>query len=57
MDTKAHSAPEGAINFATHPGDYQHWHLDIEGDTAWLTLDVNEDQTIGEGYALKLNAS
>ena len=56
MDTKAHSAPEGAINFATHPGDYQHWQLDIEGDTAWLTLDVNEDQTIGEGYALKLNS-
>ena len=46
----------GAINFATHPGDYQRWQLDIEGDTAWLTLDVNEDQTIGEGYALKLNS-
>ena len=58
MDTQTNPTrgADGAINFATRPQDYKHWRLDIDGTTAWLTLDVDENHIIGEGYALKLNS-
>ena len=44
------------INFETSPEQYHHWKLDINGSTATLSMDVQEDQTLAEGYKLKLNS-
>ncbi|MEM7251833.1 MAG: 2,3-epoxybenzoyl-CoA dihydrolase [Pseudomonadota bacterium] len=52
----SNAPPDGAINFTTSPPDYKHWRLTVDGHVAWLSLDVDEDQIIGEGYALKLNS-
>jgi benzoyl-CoA-dihydrodiol lyase len=44
------------ITFDREPSGYQHWRLTFDGPVATLTMDVNEDATIGEGYKLKLNS-
>jgi len=44
------------INFETSPERYRHWKLEIEGPVATLAMDVQEDETLGEGYKLKLNS-
>ena len=44
------------INFQTSPDQYKHWKLHIEGSIATLTMDVQEDVTLAEGYKLKLNS-
>jgi benzoyl-CoA-dihydrodiol lyase len=44
------------INFQTSPDQYRHWKLSIDGAVAKLSMDVQEDQTIAEGYKLKLNS-
>src|ERR687889_2738960 len=44
------------INFETSPERYRHWKLEIEGPVATLSMDVQEDETLGEGYELKLNS-
>src|SRR5882724_5156083 len=44
------------INFQTSPAQYKHWQLSIEGTVATLSMDVQEDVTLGEGYKLKLNS-
>jgi benzoyl-CoA-dihydrodiol lyase len=44
------------ITFDREPGSYQHWRLSFDGPVATLTLDVNEDRGIDEGYKLKLNS-
>ena len=44
------------INFQTAPQQYRHWRLEIDGRTARLTMDVQEDETLGDGYKLKLNS-
>ena len=44
------------INFQTSPDRYQHWKLAISGAVATLSMDVQEDQTLAEGYKLKLNS-
>ena len=44
------------INFQTSPEQYQHWKLSIDGKVATLSMDVQEDVTIAEGYKLKLNS-
>ena len=44
------------INFQTSPNEYKHWKLDIAGQVATLTMDVQEDETLAEGYKLKLNS-
>src|SRR2546426_1493011 len=44
------------INFQTAPEQYKHWKLDIDGQVATLAMDVREDQTLAEGYKLKLNS-
>ncbi|MDP3474989.1 enoyl-CoA hydratase-related protein, partial [Hydrogenophaga sp.] len=44
------------VSFATHPTQYQHWTLSVEGDVARLKLDINEDGGIKPGYKLKLNS-
>ncbi|MDX6443725.1 MAG: benzoyl-CoA-dihydrodiol lyase [Blastocatellia bacterium] len=44
------------INFQTSPEQYKHWKLSIEGSVARLSMDVQEDQTLADGYKLKLNS-
>ncbi len=44
------------INFQTSPEHYKHWKLSIDGPVANLSMDVQEDQTLAEGYKLKLNS-
>lgn len=44
------------INFETSPEQYKHWKLNIAGSLATLTMDVQEDSTLAEGYKLKLNS-
>ena len=47
---------ERMINFETSPEQYKHWKLNIAGSLATLTMDVQEDSTLAEGYKLKLNS-
>jgi benzoyl-CoA-dihydrodiol lyase len=47
---------EQMINFQTSPEQYKHWKLSVTGDVATLTMDVQEDVTLAEGYKLKLNS-
>lgn len=44
------------INFETSPEQYRHWKLSLNGQTASLAMDVQEDETLGDGYKLKLNS-
>jgi benzoyl-CoA-dihydrodiol lyase len=44
------------IDFATHPAQYKHWQLAIDGRVAMLSLDVQENATLLPGYELKLNS-
>ena len=44
------------VNFETSPEAYRHWKLGIEGQVATLSMDVQEDVTLNEGYKLKLNS-
>ena len=44
------------INFQTSPDQYRHWKLSIAGGVAKLSMDVQEDETLGDGYKLKLNS-
>ena len=44
------------IDFQTNPQRYRHWKIDVEGDVATLTMDVDENAGLFEGYQLKLNS-
>ncbi|MSQ50091.1 MAG: benzoyl-CoA-dihydrodiol lyase, partial [Betaproteobacteria bacterium] len=44
------------IHFDTHPDNYHHWKISIDGPLATLTLDIAEDKGIAPGYKLKLNS-
>src|SRR6202165_715345 len=44
------------IDFQTDPTRYRHWKLDVDGDVATLTMDVDENGGLFEGYQLKLNS-
>ena len=44
------------INFQTSPHRYKHWQLSFEGAIARLSMDVAEDETLADGYKLKLNS-
>ena len=50
------STSTAMINFETSPERYRHWKLEIEGRVATLSMDVQEDETLAEGYKLKLNS-
>ena len=47
---------EALIDFRTSPTQYKHWDLAIDGEVATLSLDVDENATLREGYQLKLNS-
>src|SRR5437588_818374 len=44
------------VNFETSPERYNHWKLSLDGPLAMLSVDVREDETLGDGYKLKLNS-
>ena len=44
------------IDFQTDPSRYKHWKLSADGAVATLTLDVDENGGLFEGYPLKLNS-
>src|SRR5512136_99477 len=44
------------IDFQTDPSRYRHWKLQADGDVATLTMDVDENGGLFEGYLLKLNS-
>jgi benzoyl-CoA-dihydrodiol lyase len=44
------------IDFQTDPSRYRHWKLDVDGEVATLTMDVDENGGLFEGYHLKLNS-
>jgi benzoyl-CoA-dihydrodiol lyase len=50
----AHGASR--IDFETDPDRYRHWQLNVAGDIATLTMDVDENGGLFEGYQLKLNS-
>jgi benzoyl-CoA-dihydrodiol lyase len=45
-----------AIIFETHPDRYRHWALRIEGDCAWLTLDVERFGGLDPSIEMKGNS-
>lgn len=49
-------AYENIITFDRHPDTYRHWTMDVDGEIATLTLNVDEDGGIRPGYQLKLNS-
>ena len=44
------------IDFRTHPENYRHWRLAVDGAIATLALDVDEGGAIAGDYTLKLNS-
>jgi benzoyl-CoA-dihydrodiol lyase len=48
------TAPQ--IDYATSPESYKHWSLAVDGEIATLTMNIDEDAGLKEGYKLKLNS-
>jgi benzoyl-CoA-dihydrodiol lyase len=44
------------ISFAAEPASYRHWRLDVDGEIATLTLDVDPGGGLASGYELKKNS-
>ena len=44
------------IDFQTDPSKYRHWKIDYDGPVAWLSMDVDEQGGLFDGYELKLNS-
>ena len=44
------------IDYATSPERYKHWSLSVDGEIATLTMNIDEDGGLKEGYKLKLNS-
>ncbi|HEV7861431.1 MAG TPA: 2,3-epoxybenzoyl-CoA dihydrolase [Acidimicrobiia bacterium] len=47
---------EQPVTFDRHPSTYRHWRLEIEPPVARLTMEVDPDGGLNEGYQLKLNS-
>ena len=45
-----------AVDYRTEPSQYHHWKLSVDGSTATLAIDIDEDAGIRPGYKLKLNS-
>jgi len=48
-------APE-VICFETHPDRYKHLKLEVDGPVARILIDIQENEGLRPGYALKLNS-
>ena len=44
------------VDYQTTPERYRHWKVAVEGTVANLTMTVNEDGGLRDGYKLKLNS-
>ncbi len=44
------------VSFDANPATYRHWKLDVDGEIAYLRLDIAEDGGIVPGYELKMNS-
>ncbi len=44
------------VSFDADPATYRHWKLDVDGEIAYLRLDVAEDGGLVPGYELKMNS-
>lgn len=44
------------IDFRVDPSSYRHWQVEYEGPVATLSMDVDENGGLFEGYELKLNS-
>ncbi len=44
------------IDFQTDPSKYRHWRVEYDGPVAYVSMDVDEDGGLFEGYKLKLNS-
>ena len=53
-DTDQSAAPP--VSFDTAPEHYRHWRLDVDGEVAYLRLDVDEAGGLVPGYELKMNS-
>lgn len=56
MASAAESASTPTVDYRTHPSQYRHWKLQVDGALATLALDIAEDGGIRPGYKLKLNS-
>ena len=48
--------PAPTVSFDTDPASYRHWKLDVQGDVAYLRLDIDEAGGLVPGYELKMNS-
>ena len=53
-DADQSAAPH--VSFDTSPERYRHWRLEVDGEVAYLPLDVDEDGGLVPGYELKMNS-
>src|SRR5438093_3840531 len=44
------------IDFRTEPARYRHWKIEVEGDVAFLVMDVDPAGGLSADYELKLNS-
>lgn len=44
------------VTYDRDPTSYRHWSIDVDGEIATLTLAIDEDGGLVEGYKLKLNS-
>jgi benzoyl-CoA-dihydrodiol lyase len=56
MTEPAAAETEAPVDYRTDPSRYRHWKLNIDGDVATLTMDVDEGGGLRPGYKLKLNS-
>jgi benzoyl-CoA-dihydrodiol lyase len=54
MATTTHDRPP--VKLQTHPAQYKHWKLAVDGEVATLTMAVDGQAGEREGYELKLNS-
>src|SRR5437588_12855288 len=47
---------EQRVTFDRHPSTYRHWRLEIEPPLARLTMEVDPEGGLNDGYQLKLNS-
>jgi benzoyl-CoA-dihydrodiol lyase len=44
------------VSFQVSPDSYRHWRLEVDGEIAYLRLDVDENGGLVPGYQLKMNS-
>jgi benzoyl-CoA-dihydrodiol lyase len=55
-ETREADAGGSRVDHRTDPTRYRHWRVGYDGPVATLTIDVDEQATLGPGYTLKLNS-